>query len=265
MVGVRVGHDRTRLIRRLVQDEHIETQLGLVRALRRHGEDVVLGELARVRTRLTNLDADERAAVEAALRGVAAKLLHDPIVGLKERGAIAEGYHATAVGVNCSTGPEPMVGIVRRMAELSNLVISVQPNAGLPCIKDGRTHFPMDATQLEPYISRFIEAGAGIIGGCCGTTPEYIRRAKQRVTGEAGFRRPRSEGRVLVSSLSQSVRMGGNHPFVAIGAKMNPSGRKKLSESLKKLAYLWWWRLFLRRSPILRWVLKLITSMSLSP
>jgi glutamyl-tRNA reductase len=57
----------------------------VIRALRRHGEDVVEGELARVRSRLANLDADERAAVEAALRGVAAKLLHDPIVGLKDR------------------------------------------------------------------------------------------------------------------------------------------------------------------------------------
>jgi len=57
----------------------------VIRALRRHGEDVVQGELERVRTRLAGLDADERAAVEAALRGVAAKLLHDPIVGLKER------------------------------------------------------------------------------------------------------------------------------------------------------------------------------------
>lgn len=148
--------------------------------------------------------------------------------------AIAEGYKATAVGVNCSTGPEPMVGIVGRMSEVSNLVISVQPNAGLPCIKDGRTHFPMDAVQLEPYISRFIEAGAGIIGGCCGTTPDYIRRVKEAVSGRTEFRRPRSEGRVIVSSLSQFVRLGGTHPFVAIGEKMNPSGRKKLSESLKK-------------------------------
>ncbi|MEN9722088.1 MAG: hypothetical protein RJB38_74 [Pseudomonadota bacterium] len=148
--------------------------------------------------------------------------------------AIAEGFRATAVGVNCSTGPEPMVGIVQRMAELSNLVISVQPNAGLPCIKDGKTHFPMDATQLEPYISRFIDAGAGIIGGCCGTTPDYIRRVKARVSGETRLRKPPQEGRVLISSLSQVIRLGGRHPFVAIGEKMNPSGRKKLSESLKK-------------------------------
>src|SRR5690606_14882659 len=59
--------------------------------------------------------------------------------------AIAEGFHATGVGVNCSTGPEPMVGVVKKMAELSNLVVAVQPNAGLPQIKNGKTVFPMSA------------------------------------------------------------------------------------------------------------------------
>lgn len=148
--------------------------------------------------------------------------------------AIAEGFHATAVGVNCSTGPEPMVDIVRRMAKISNLVICVQPNAGLPGIKDGRTHFPMQAKDLEPYIERFIGAGAGIIGGCCGTTPEFIRLVKERVKGRTDFRKPLNEGRTLISSLSQYVTLGGASRFVPIGEKMNPSGRKKLSESLKK-------------------------------
>ncbi len=149
--------------------------------------------------------------------------------------AIAEGFHADAVGVNCSTGPEPMVGIVERMHKVSSLHISVQPNAGLPRIKDGKTAFPMDADQLEPYIQKFIEAGAHIIGGCCGTTPEFIRRVKQRSTELASLRKkPLQRNSVFVSSLSQYVFLGGNAPFVPIGEKMNPSGRKKLSESLKK-------------------------------
>lgn len=148
--------------------------------------------------------------------------------------AIAEGFHATAVGVNCSTGPEPMVGIVKKMAELSSLVISVQPNAGLPQIKNGKTHFPMNAEDLRPYVSRFVEAGAGIIGGCCGTTPDYIRSVKSIVSGMPNFRKPTAKKRVLLSSLSKAVAIGGGMPFVGIGERMNPSGRKKLSESLKK-------------------------------
>ena len=84
--GIARAHDLVHdEVRRWVSRRRGDELSGVIRALRRHGEDVVSGELARVRTRLANLDADERAAVEAALRGVAAKLLHDPIVGLKER------------------------------------------------------------------------------------------------------------------------------------------------------------------------------------
>lgn len=147
--------------------------------------------------------------------------------------AIAEGFHATAVGVNCSTGPEPMVGIVKRMAEQSSLVVSVQPNAGLPMMKGGKTVFPMGPNDLEPYIGRFLEAGAGIIGGCCGTTPDYIRLVKNKVTGYTDFRKPIRKKRVMISSLANAVILGGDAPFVGIGERMNPSGRKKLSESLK--------------------------------
>jgi len=149
--------------------------------------------------------------------------------------AIAEGFHCDAVGVNCSTGPEHMIAVVKRMSAVSPLFISVQPNAGLPRIKDGKTVFPMTADDLDPYIRVFMEAGAHIIGGCCGTTPEYIRRVKMRTTELASLRKePRARSRVFISSLSNAVGLGGNEPFVAIGEKMNPSGRKKLSEALKK-------------------------------
>ncbi len=148
--------------------------------------------------------------------------------------AIAEGYHATAVGVNCSTGPEPMVEIVRKMASISPLHITVQPNAGLPCLKDGKTHFPMNPDDMAPYIDRFIEAGARIIGGCCGTRPEFIAMLKRRLSEIPVVDRRQKADRVLVSSLSKSIRLGQGYPFVAIGERMNPSGRKALSESLKK-------------------------------
>lgn len=149
--------------------------------------------------------------------------------------AIAEGFHADAVGVNCSTGPESMVQIVDRISKVSPLFVSVQPNAGLPRIKDGKTFFPMNTDDLDPYIRKFIEAGAHIIGGCCGTTPEYIKRVKQRSTELASLRKvPNNEARVIVSSLSNYAILGGNTPFMPIGEKMNPSGRKKLSESLKR-------------------------------
>jgi 5-methyltetrahydrofolate--homocysteine methyltransferase len=149
--------------------------------------------------------------------------------------AIAEGFHCTAVGVNCSTGPEPMVEIVRKMAQTGSIHVAVQPNAGLPQLKNGRNTFPLSPKDMAPFVPRFIEAGATIIGGCCGTTPEYIRLVKEAVTGATRRRQPDPKpGRTLISSLSRSVRIGGQFPFVAIGERMNPSGRKKLSDSLKQ-------------------------------
>jgi 5-methyltetrahydrofolate--homocysteine methyltransferase len=147
--------------------------------------------------------------------------------------AIAEGFHCSALGVNCSTGPESMVPVVERMKKISNLPISVQPNAGLPKIEQGRTVFPMKAVDLKPYIEKFVKAGAQIIGGCCGTTPDYISEVAKEIKNKPipSFEK---KNRVILSSLSQVTFLGGNEPFLPIGERMNPSGRKKLSESLKK-------------------------------
>lgn len=147
--------------------------------------------------------------------------------------AIAEGFHAHAVGVNCSIGPEPMVEVVRRMSKSTTLAVAVQPNAGLPFLKEGRNHFPMTAEDLRPYIDQFIEAGANIIGGCCGTTPQYIKYVKERVRGVQPPQKL-EDPRTIISSLAGFALLGGNQPFVGIGEKMNPSGRKKLTESLKQ-------------------------------
>lgn len=186
--------------------------------------------------------------MRAALSGVRAASSQIPIIahatfntdGITDTGAspeniaaIAEGFHCDAVGVNCSTGPEPMVGIVKRMADVSSLIVCVQPNAGLPVLKDGKTKFPMTPEDMVPYIDRFIDAGAGVIGGCCGTVPQYIKYVAEKSRTRNDFRRPERKGRTLISSLSGFAQLGGNYPFVGIGEKMNPSGRKKLSESLK--------------------------------
>lgn len=151
--------------------------------------------------------------------------------------AIAEGFHAHVVGVNCSTGPEPMVEIVRRMANTTSLYVSVEPNAGLPCIQDGHTHFPLTPHEMAPYVKRFLQAGARIIGGCCGTTPQYIALVKSVIEQEGDkpfVVREELSTRVLVSSLSSYTLLGGDSPFLAIGERMNPSGRKALSVSLKE-------------------------------
>ena len=147
--------------------------------------------------------------------------------------AIAAGFHTTAVGLNCSTGPEAMVSVVERMAKISPIPVSVQPNAGLPVVRDGATRFPLTASDMQPFVEQFLDKGARIIGGCCGTTPEYIRGVKKAVMNRQ-LKVPAVEHSVLISSLSGLARLGGDQGFLPIGERMNPSGRKKLSEDLKK-------------------------------
>jgi len=148
--------------------------------------------------------------------------------------AIAEGFHCQAVGVNCSTGPDVMVPVVKRLSQATNLAVCVQPNAGLPFIKDGQTVFPMTPLDMLPFVDKFVEAGASIIGGCCGTLPEYINLVYNNLHKRQKPQKKIIPSRVIVSSLAQSVCIGGDYPFVSIGERMNPSGRKALSASLKK-------------------------------
>lgn len=91
---------------------------------------------------------------------------------------------AAAVGVNCSVGPDQLEAVVSGMKAVAKVPIIVKPNAGMPVIDDkGEAHYNMDSDTYANHMKRLVEAGAGIIGGCCGTTPEYIRKVAAMVRG----------------------------------------------------------------------------------
>lgn len=84
---------------------------------------------------------------------------------------------AAAVGLNCSIGPDQLEAVVRSMAKAANVPVIAKPNAGLPVITPtGEAVYSMNAEDYARHMKVLVEAGAGVIGGCCGTTPEYIRR-----------------------------------------------------------------------------------------
>lgn len=84
---------------------------------------------------------------------------------------------ASAVGVNCSVGPDQLESVVAAMKAAAKVPIIAKPNAGMPVINEkGEALYDMDADKFAHYTKRLVEAGAGIVGGCCGTTPEYIRK-----------------------------------------------------------------------------------------
>lgn len=91
---------------------------------------------------------------------------------------------AAAVGINCSCGPEQLLSLVRNMKEVATVPLLVKPNAGMPTISDsGEAVYPMDAHSFAGHMAALVEAGAQLIGGCCGTTPEFIAALRERCHG----------------------------------------------------------------------------------
>ena len=92
---------------------------------------------------------------------------------------VLQSLGADAVGINCSAGPDTIRDFIEEMREYATVPLIVKPNAGLPtCDSDGNTIYDMDADTFASYMVELVEAGASILGGCCGTTPEYISRTK---------------------------------------------------------------------------------------
>ena len=87
---------------------------------------------------------------------------------------------AAAVGLNCSVGPDQLESVVTNMKKVAQVPIIAKPNAGMPVIDEkGEAHYSMDAETFAAYTRKLVAAGAGLVGGCCGTTPEYIRQLKK--------------------------------------------------------------------------------------
>jgi len=146
---------------------------------------------------------------------------------------VLEACGADVVGVNCSVGPEDMLEVVGRMARATKLPISVQPNAGLPVMRKGKTVFLQTPDHMAPFAKQFVDRGAAIVGGCCGTTPEYIRMIAAEVGHKPHASTSRAPGTWLTSR-SRALRIGPGAPFVTIGERINPTGRKIFSQAIRE-------------------------------
>lgn len=146
---------------------------------------------------------------------------------------VLEACGAAAVGMNCGLGPEQMLPLVEAMAAATTLPLIVQPNAGLPTLVAGRTHFPGTAAEMGEYAARFAALGAGLVGSCCGSSPSFtgaILDEAKYVPLPTG--RVRLEG-VALASVRRTVRLGAGRPLAIIGERINPTGKKALAESLR--------------------------------
>lgn len=136
-----------------------------------------------------------------------------------------------ALGVNCSLGPAELLPIVREMAGAVACPIMVQANAGLPKMADGRTVYEITPESYARDAAALIEAGASIVGGCCGTSPAYIKRLSALV--EKRRPAPRNTAPLCgVTSANRAVVLEGRNVAV-IGERINPTGKKRLKEALR--------------------------------
>ncbi len=149
--------------------------------------------------------------------------------------AMLEGLGVSAIGVNCSLGPLEMKPTVERLCRAASVPVLVKPNAGLPKVVDGRTVFDVEAPEFVEAMKELAALGPMILGGCCGTTPEYIRGISQNIGGEVFPRSYTTKTPVIgcVSSNTKVVYFGGPNRPVLIGERINPTGKKKFKEALR--------------------------------
>ncbi len=153
-----------------------------------------------------------------------------------------EKLGACAIGANCSTGPDQMVDVIRDIAAVVSIPVIAKPNAGLPSLNEqGETVYDMEEPEFAEGIRELVKAGASVIGGCCGTSPSYIKALSETFEGQERVLRQEqlshkieSEGIRRLTSERKTVSFGLDSPFMIVGERINPTGKKKLQEQLRE-------------------------------
>jgi len=143
--------------------------------------------------------------------------------------AMLEGMGADAIGANCSLGPKQLGTVVEELLQYASVPVLLMPNAGLPEIKNGNTVFNVSPKEFADDVKAFIDKGVRIVGGCCGTTPEYISAISElrKTPVEITYKE-----HSLVSSYTNAVEIGKSP--ILIGERINPTGKKLLKQALRE-------------------------------
>lgn len=143
--------------------------------------------------------------------------------------ALLEGMGADALGTNCSLGPYQLRDVMDEFRRTSSTPIIFKPNAGLPRVEDGKTVFDITPDEFADEVVRQMKMGVRIVGGCCGTTPEYIRKVCEKSQGLSPLIEEKKNISVI-SSYTHAVTFG-NDPIL-IGERINPTGKKRFKQAL---------------------------------
>ena len=143
--------------------------------------------------------------------------------------ALLEGMGADAIGANCSLGPKQLIPVAEEYLKYASVPVVLKPNAGLPLVENGKTVYDVGAEEFASDLAKLIKKGVRVAGGCCGTTPEYIKALTEK---SAGILPVPVTGKDLtfVSSYSHAVFFG-DSPLL-IGERINPTGKKRFKQAL---------------------------------
>ncbi|WP_298703501.1 homocysteine S-methyltransferase family protein [uncultured Veillonella sp.] len=146
---------------------------------------------------------------------------------------LMEAMGADIVGINCSLGPEQLIPLVARLASVTNLPISAQPNAGMPILVGTDTVFPLSPKDMGQYVVQLVDAGASYIGACCGSTPAHIGEIKKALHQHVPKERQNVPAFTAFTSRTGVVRVGHGEKPIIIGERINPTGRKVLAKEIQ--------------------------------
>ncbi|MBQ4090887.1 MAG: homocysteine S-methyltransferase family protein [Clostridia bacterium] len=151
--------------------------------------------------------------------------------------AMLEGLGADAIGANCSLGPAQLAPVVEQLLKYSSVPVLLKPNAGLPRVQNGRTVYDVTPEHFGSLMRGYAEAGVSIMGGCCGTTPEYIKATFDN-TRDVAPKMPSKKDISLISSYTHALELG-KAPLL-IGERINPTGKPRIKQALREgdLAYI---------------------------
>lgn len=146
---------------------------------------------------------------------------------------VLQSMGADAVGVNCSSGPDKMLEIIREMKEYAYVPLMAKPNAGIPKLVNGKTVFPLEAEAFALDMEKLVEAGANLVGGCCGSTPKHIEMLVEQVKDKESKPANVNHIRALTNEC-KTVEIPLEGHFMIVGERINPTGKKALQAELKE-------------------------------
>ena len=144
--------------------------------------------------------------------------------------ALLEGLGVDAIGVNCSYGPKTLMPVVKEYLKYSSIPVIFKPNAGLPSVENGKTTFDLSSIDFANQVASAVKLGVRVVGGCCGTTPDYILELSSKIKGVLP-KKITKKNYTVVSSYTHAVDFASSP--ILIGERINPTGKKLFKQALK--------------------------------